>query len=78
MIEEDLEQHRDDLVRAMLEHVPLDGWAWPALEAGAKDLGKEAGYARRAFVRRPLLDRMGRKITNCNPGSKDGRSLESR
>ena len=49
MIEENLEQHRDLLVKAMLVHVPLDGWAWPALEAGAKDLGKEAGYARRAF-----------------------------
>ena len=49
MIEEDQDLRRDQLVKAMLVHVPLDGWAWPALEAGAKDLGQEAGDARRAF-----------------------------
>ena len=50
MIDGDLEFRRDQLVKAMLVHVPLDGWAWPALDAGAKDLGLEAGDARRAFT----------------------------
>ena len=50
MIDGDLEFRRDQLVKAMLVHVPLDGWAWPALDAGATDLGLEAGDARRAFT----------------------------
>ena len=50
MIEEDLGLRRDHFIEAMLVHVPLDGWSWRALEAGAKDLGLEAGDARRAFT----------------------------
>ena len=50
MTDENLELHRDQLVEAMLVHVPFDGWTWSALEAGAKDLGQEAGDARRAFA----------------------------
>ena len=50
MTDENLELRRDHLVEAMLVHVPFDGGAWSALEAGAKDLGQEAGDARRAFT----------------------------
>ena len=32
---------RIDLIRAMLTHVPFDGWTWEALEQGAKDIGFE-------------------------------------
>ena len=50
MTTENLELRRDHLVEAMLVHVPFDGWAWSALEAGAKDLGQEPGDARLAFT----------------------------
>ena len=50
MTDENLELCRDQLVEAMLVHVPFDGWAWSALEAGAKDLGQEPGDARLAFT----------------------------
>ena len=32
---------RSDLVRAMLTHVPFDGWTWEAMEQGAIDIGFE-------------------------------------
>ena len=35
MTDENLELCRDQLVEAMLVHVPFDGWTWSALEAGA-------------------------------------------
>ncbi len=50
MTDENLELRRDHLIEAMLVHVPFDGWAWSALEAGAKDLGQEPGDARRTFA----------------------------
>ena len=30
-----------ELVRAMLHHVPFDGWTWVAMENGAIDIGFE-------------------------------------
>ena len=32
---------RIDLIRAMLTHVPFDGWTWEAMEQGAIDIGFE-------------------------------------
>ena len=37
----DNDQIKKDLVKAMLTHVPFDGWTWEAMEQGAKDLGFE-------------------------------------
>ncbi len=34
-------QIRIDLIKAMLTHVPFDGWSWKAMEQGAIDLGFE-------------------------------------
>ena len=34
-------QIRFDLIRAMLIHVPFDGWTWEAMEQGAIDIGYE-------------------------------------
>ena len=34
-------QIRFDLIRAMLTHVPFDGWTWESMEQGAKDIGFE-------------------------------------
>ena len=34
-------QIRFDLIRAMLTHVPFDGWTWEAMEQGAIDIGYE-------------------------------------
>ena len=30
-----------DLIKAMLTHVPFDGWTWEAMEQGAIDIGYE-------------------------------------
>ena len=35
-----------DLIRAMLAHVPFDGWGAATIEAAAADLGMEAGEVR--------------------------------
>ena len=32
---------KNDLVRAMLTHVPFDGWTWEAMEQGSIDIGFE-------------------------------------
>ena len=37
----DTNQIRIDLIKAMLTHVPFDGWTWEAMEQGAIDLGFE-------------------------------------
>ena len=37
----DCNQIRIDLIRAMLTHVPFDGWTWKAMEQGAIDIGFE-------------------------------------
>ena len=37
----DCKQIRIDLIRAMLTHVPFDGWTWEAMEQGAIDIGFE-------------------------------------
>ena len=37
----DNNQTRFELIRAMLTHVPFDGWTWEAMEQGAKDIGFE-------------------------------------
>ena len=29
---------RFDLIRAMLTHVPFDGWTWESMEQGAEDI----------------------------------------
>ena len=34
-------QIRVDLIKAMLTHVPFDGWTWEAMEQGAIDIGFE-------------------------------------
>ena len=34
-------QLRKDLIRAMLTHVPFDGWTWDAMEQGAVDINFE-------------------------------------
>ena len=35
----DYNQVRFDLIRAMLPHVPFDGWSWKAMEQAAIDIG---------------------------------------
>ena len=37
----DNNQIRIDLIKAMLIHVPFDGWTWEAMEQGAIDIGFE-------------------------------------
>ena len=37
----DNNQIRIDLIKAMLTHVPFDGWTWEAMEQGAIDIGFE-------------------------------------
>ena len=37
----DNKQIKIDLIRAMLIHVPFDGWTWEAMEQGAMDIGFE-------------------------------------
>ena len=37
----DYNQIRIDLIKAMLIHVPFDGWTWEAMEQGAIDIGFE-------------------------------------
>ena len=37
----DNRQIKIDLIRAMLTHVPFDGWTWEAMEQGAVDIGFE-------------------------------------
>ena len=37
----DKDRIRNDLIRAMLTHVPFDGWTWKAMEQGAIDIGFE-------------------------------------
>ncbi len=37
----DNNQIRNDLIKAMLTHVPFDGWTWEAMEQGAIDIGYE-------------------------------------
>ena len=37
----DNNQIRIDLIKAMLTHVPFDGWTWEAMEQGALDIGFE-------------------------------------
>jgi ubiquinone biosynthesis protein COQ9 len=44
-----LDELRPQLVRAMLLHVPFDGWTGRALEQGAADLGIDPAVARLAF-----------------------------
>ena len=34
-------QIKIDLIKAMLTHVPFDGWTWEAMEQGAIDIGYE-------------------------------------
>lgn len=44
-----LDELRPQLVRAILLHVPFDGWTGRALEQGAADLGIDPAVARLAF-----------------------------
>ncbi len=37
----DINQIKFKLIRAMLPHVPFDGWSWEAMEQGAIDIGFE-------------------------------------
>lgn len=42
-------ERREALLRAILRHVPFDGWSLKALRAGAADLGLDAREARLLF-----------------------------
>ncbi len=44
-------EQRDQLLEAVLVHVPFDGWSRRSLRAGAADIGMDAGLARRLFPR---------------------------
>jgi ubiquinone biosynthesis protein COQ9 len=46
---DDLPKLRDDLMRAMLPHVPFDGWTVTALRRGAEDIGIARDVACDAF-----------------------------
>ena len=37
----DKDRIRNDLIKAMLTHVPFDGWTWKAMDQGAIDIGFE-------------------------------------
>ena len=49
----DNNQIKIDLIKAMLTHVPFDGWTWEAMEQGAIDLGfekkKNASFRNKIF-----------------------------
>jgi ubiquinone biosynthesis protein COQ9 len=49
----DLDSQRRELARAMLDHVPFDGWSWAALHAAAEDLGLDKVDAANAFPEGP-------------------------
>lgn len=53
MTDIDLDTQRRDLARAMLDHVPFDGWSWAALTAAAEDLGLDRTDAANAFPEGP-------------------------
>ncbi|WP_193367872.1 COQ9 family protein [Pelagibius marinus] len=53
-VAEKLARQRRSLLDAALRHVPFDGWTWTALDAGARDLGLDAGEAQRLFPGGPL------------------------
>jgi len=40
---------RDEILLAALPHIPFDGWTRRAMQAGARDLGRDATEADRAF-----------------------------
>ena len=43
----DNRQIKIDLIRAMLTHVPFDGWTWQAMEHGAIDISFVKNIKRR-------------------------------
>lgn len=43
------QEWRDDLLDAMLSHIPFDGWTSRSLDRAAADCGLEAGFARLVF-----------------------------
>jgi len=51
---EKLARQRRSLLDAALRHVPFDGWTWTAIDAGARELGLDAGEAQRLFPGGPL------------------------
>lgn len=53
MTDIDLDSQRRELARAMLSHVPFDGWSWAALHAAAQDLGLDKVDAANAFPEGP-------------------------
>lgn len=48
------QEWRDDLLDAMLAHVPFDGWTTRGLGHAAADLGLDAGFARLVFPGGPF------------------------
>ena len=44
----------DELLLAMLKHVPFDGWSWCALKAGMADLNKDPDDIRFIFPNGPI------------------------
>lgn len=48
------EEWRDDLLDAMLAHVPFDGWTSRALDRAAADHGLDRGFARLVFPGGPM------------------------
>ncbi len=53
-VAEKLARQRRSLLDAALRHVPFDGWTWTAIDAGARELGLDAGEAQRLFPGGPL------------------------
>src|SRR5215475_4566683 len=45
----DREKLREELLFAVLGHVPFDGWTRTAFEAGVRDIGADAALADNAF-----------------------------
>ena len=50
-INKDNQQVKADLVKAMLSHVPFDGWTWKAMEQGAVDINFEKNITEKQHIR---------------------------
>lgn len=49
MTEKTVEEIKDEIITAALEHVVFDGWRWDAITRGAADAGYDAQQARAVF-----------------------------
>lgn len=50
-INKDNQQVKADLVKAMLSHVPFDGWTWKAMEQGAVDINFEKNITEKQRIK---------------------------